>query len=71
MENYIWRLLKALFTIAAAVALFLIGWIFSGGQFNNPFSVLLLYAVLFLNLIGITQGILVIIDHNRERKEEE
>ena len=71
MDTYVWRLLKAVFTIAAAVALFVVGCIFSGGRFNNTFSVLLEYAMLFLSMIGVTQGLLVIIDYNREHKETE
>lgn len=71
MEKYIWRLLTAIFMLATSFALFLIGWIFSGGLFNNMVSVLLAYAVLFLALIGITKGLLVIIDYHREHSDEE
>ena len=66
----IWRLLTAIFLIAVAVGLFLIGWIFSNGTFNNIFSALIIYVVLFLVLIGITKGILVIIDYHREQDQE-
>ena len=71
MEKYIWCLLTAIFMIAAAVGLFLIAWLFSGGRFNNAFAGLSAYVVLFLALTGITKGILVILDYHRVHKGEE
>ena len=70
MEKYLWRLMTAIFMLAASVGLFLVGWIFSGGQFNNVPSALIAWAVLFLVLIAIAKGLLVIIDYNREHKDE-
>ena len=67
----IWRLLTAIFLLLSLVVLFLLGWIFSGGMFNNTFSVLIAYALMFGGPIGIAKGALAIIDHNREQKEKE
>ena len=66
----IWRLLTAIFILLSVIVLFLIGWVFSAGNFNNFFSVLLAYVVILAGPIGITKGILVMIDYNREHKEE-
>lgn len=71
MEKYIWRMLTAIFMIAVAVGVFLLGFVFSGGRFNNPFSALSLYVMLFLLMIGIAKGILVVIDYHRAHKDEE
>ena len=67
----IWRLLTAIFILLSVIVLFLIGWIFSGGNFNNLLSVLLCYVVIFAGPIGITKGILVIIDYHREHQEKD
>lgn len=66
----IWRLMTAMFCIVVAAGLFIVAYIFSGGMFNNTFAVILAYACLFCILIGITKGILVIVDYHRENKEE-
>lgn len=65
----LWRLMSAMFMIVAAVGLFLIGWTFSRGMFNNVFSAMLLYAVLFLVVAGIVKGLWTIISHHFEEKE--
>jgi len=49
----------------------LLGWIFSGGLFNNAFAVIIAYMMIGLILIGITKGLLVIIDYHREDKSDE
>lgn len=67
----LWRLMTAIFMIAVGVGLFLLGWIFSGGMFNNAFAVIIAYLMIGLILIGITKGLLVIIDYHRENKSEE
>lgn len=66
----LWRLMTAVFMLAVSNGLFLVGWILSGGRFNNVPSALIAWAVMILVLIGITKGILVIIDYHREHKDE-
>ena len=66
----IWRLLTSVFILAASGGLFILGWIFSGGRFNNNLSALIGWVVLILIPIGIAKGLLVIIDYNREQKDD-
>ena len=71
MEKYIWRLLTSVFFLAASGGFFVVGWLLSAGRFNNVPSALIAWAVLIMVLIGITKGIVVIIDYHRENKQEE
>ena len=68
MEN-IWRLMTAIFMIATAVGLFIIGWTFGNGRFNDMFSIMILYVVLFLLAAGIVKGLLAIWAYHSEQKE--
>lgn len=67
----IWRLMTAMFSVVSACGMFTVGFIFSGGRFNNTVSVLLAYGCLFCVLFGIAKGLLVMIDYHREHKDEE
>ena len=62
--------MTAIFMLAAAVGLFLIGWIFSGGVFHNVFSALNLYAAIFLIVAGIVKGLMAILTYDSEEKEK-
>ena len=67
----IWRLLTAIFMIAVGVGLITVGWVMTGGMFNNAVIVIMAYVALFLIPIGIAKGLFVVIDYHREHKEEE
>ena len=69
--DMLWRLMTAIFMIAVAVGLIAIGWLLTGGMFNNAVIVIMAYIAMFLILIGITKGLLVIIEHNQHHKDEE
>ena len=69
--DMLWRLMTAIFMIAVAVGLIAIGWLLTGGMFNNAVIVIMAYVAMFLILIGITKGLLVIIEHNQQHKDEE
>ena len=66
----IWRLLTAIFIIAAACGLFTMAYVISGGRFNDVFSVIVAYFCLFSVPTGIAKGLWVIIDYHREHKDE-
>ena len=67
----IWDLLKSIFWILAGIGVFVVAYLFSGGMFNNGICAFLAYVAIFCILIGITAGMLAIIDHNRRQKEKE
>ena len=66
----IWRLLTSVFIRAASGGLFILGWILSGGRFNNILSALIGWVVLIMIPIGIAKGLLVIIDYHREHEDD-
>lgn len=65
----IWRLMTAIFMIAVAAGLFIIGWVFGNGRFNDIFSVLILYVVLFLVVAGIIKGLLAVFAYHNEKED--
>ncbi len=69
--DMLWRLMTAIFMIAVGVGLIAIGWLLTGGMLNNAVIVIMAYVPMFLILIGITKGLLVIIEHNQQHKDEE
>ncbi len=56
--NRLWHIARATFLIAAGCGLFLMGYLFSNGRFNNVPSVLLLYLFMFLAVGGIGYGLI-------------
>lgn len=67
----IWRLLTAIYMIAVGVGLIAVGWVLTGGRFDHAVIVIMAYVALFLIPIGITKGLLVMIDYHRDHKEGE
>ena len=66
----LWRLMTAIFTIAAACGLFTMAYVISGGRFDDLFSVIVAYFCLFSVPISIAKGLLAIIDYHREHRDE-
>ena len=66
----LWRLINAIFWIAAGVGLIVLGWLLSGGMFNNALVVLMAYAAMGMILLGIAKGFLAISAYNKEHKNE-
>lgn len=67
--DHLWRLLTAIFIIAASVGLFVIGWILSGGDFHDYFTAIIAIFIVPAGIVwGICRGVRVIIDHAREHK---
>ncbi len=67
----LWRLMTAIFLLAAAGGMFMLAYILSNGSFNNTVSVLALYICIGCILIGIGKGLLVILEYHRGSKSEE
>ena len=68
MEKYLWRLLTALFLLLAAVVLGMMAVLFQGVSLIMG---LCFYTAVGCGLLGITKGLLVIIDYHREYKDGE
>lgn len=60
--EYIWRMLLAIFLLCCAIVCGILGYLFE--------TVIPLYAMLLLILIGVGVGVLDIIDYYRAKKEE-
>ena len=67
----LWKLVNAIFWIAAGLGLLAIGWIFSGGMFREAVTVLMAYAAMGMIMLGIVKGFFAIADYNKEHKEKE
>ena len=68
MEEYIWRMLKAMFWLLAAIFLCIMAYLLQG---SGLLLGICFYGGTFCGLLGITKGLFVIIDYNREHKTEE
>ena len=68
LENYIWRLLTAIFLLMVAAVLGIFAFLFQDAVFLLG---LCLYSAVFCALIGIAKGLFVMIDYRREHKDEE
>ena len=68
--DMLWRLMTAIFLIAAGLGFIAVGWVLSGGMFREVVTVLMAYAGLFLIPLGIVKGFLVIFAYHKDRKEE-
>ena len=66
----LWRLLTAIFYIAAGLGMIAIGWLLSGGMFQNAVCVILAYIAMALIGIGIVKGFFVIGDYRKADSEE-
>jgi len=67
LENYIWRLLTAIFLLMVAAVLGIFAFLFQDAVFLLG---LCLYSAVFCALIGIAKGLFVMIDYRREHKDE-
>ena len=67
MEDYIWRLLTAMFLLLVAAVLAIFAFLFQGAAVMLGVC---FYGGILCALIGITKGLLVIIDYNRAHKAE-
>ena len=67
MEKYIWRLLTSIFLLLVAAVLGLFVFFFEGAVFLLGIC---FYGSVFCGLLGIAKGLLVIIDYNREHKDD-
>jgi len=63
----IWQILVAIFILCVCIALLLLGYLIG----STPVAAIGVYGSFFGVPIGITIGILAIIDHNRENKNKE
>ncbi len=68
MEKYIWRLLTAMFLLLVSAVLGVFAFLFQGAAFMLGVC---FYGAILCALLGITKGLLVIIDYHRNQKEEE
>ena len=68
MENYIWRLLTAIFLLLLAAVLGVFTFLFQGAAVMLGIC---FYGAVLCALIGAAKGLLVIIDYNRDHKEPE
>ena len=68
MEKYIWRLLTAIFLLLVAAVLAVFAFLFQG---ISVMVGLCFYGAVFCALIGVTKGLLVMIDYHRAHQDGE
>ena len=68
MEDYIWRLLTAMFLLLVAAVLGVFAFLLQGAVVMLGIC---FYSAVFCALIGIAKGLFVMIDYHREHKNEE
>ena len=68
MESYLWRLLTAMFLLLAAAVLALFVFLFEG---SAAMVGICFYGALFCALIGLAKGVIVILEYQKEHKEQE
>ena len=68
MEQYIWRLLTAMFLLLTAAVLGLFAFLFQGASVMVGIC---FYSAVFCALIGIAKGVIVISDCHKGHKDQE
>ena len=68
MEQYIWRLLTAMFLLLTAAVLGVFTFLFQGATVMLGIC---FYGAVFCALIGIAKGVIVISEYHKDHKEEE
>ena len=68
MEQFIWRLLTAMFLLLTAAVLGLFAFLFQGAAVMVGIC---FYGALFCGLIGLAKGVIVILEYHKEHKEQE
>lgn len=69
--EHIWRLLRAMFLIVMSLGVLAVDWILGNGGFDTVIGSLVMFACLIGIAVGIFEGLLVIWEHSKEKKQKQ